>query len=24
MTRLVVDNIHAAERGEPLVTPVPA
>jgi glyoxylate reductase len=24
MTRLVVDNIHAAERGGPLVTPVPA
>jgi phosphoglycerate dehydrogenase-like enzyme len=24
MTRLVVDNIHAAEGGEPLVTPVPA
>jgi glyoxylate reductase len=22
MTRLVVDNIHAAERGEPLLTPV--
>jgi glyoxylate reductase len=24
MTRLVVDNIHAAERGEPLLTPISA